>query len=138
MKILAISDLHEEFAYFQRFSEAVKNTNVEAIVFTGNILHAEARRAEWERAHAEHRAPDMNQPEVAREHGKDVQSINWFFKNLIIKTYEPHFALCSRRDGQKGKLVIANTLVVCPGQLRQGDYAVLDTNARKVEFGNLR
>ncbi|GIX46772.1 MAG: hypothetical protein KatS3mg131_0983 [Candidatus Tectimicrobiota bacterium] len=56
----------------------------------------------------------------------------------LIKTYDPRFAFCSRQGGQKGRLLVGNTLVVCPGQLRQGDYAILDTRERRVAFGDLR
>lgn len=254
MKILAISNLLEEFAYLDRLPEVVKNANIEAVVFTGDILRAEARRMEWERAHAEQRPPTMNQPEVARERHDDAQSMIRFFKILnrldvpvfvvpgkndaperfflqaafnteivspqihivhrsfaplgrnyivagfggeiteetreneffllypgweaefslaflrhleqakillfhtppaekfedeneqaghemvshIMKTYAPQYAICSRSTGQKGKLLIGPTLVVCPGQLSQGDYAILDTREREVAYGNLR
>ncbi len=57
MKILAISNLLEEFAYLDRLPEVVKNANIEAVVFTGDILRAEARRMEWEWAHAKQRPP---------------------------------------------------------------------------------
>ncbi|MGH7455405.1 MAG: metallophosphoesterase [bacterium] len=250
MKILAVSDLHEDFAFLDRLPELTK---IEAVVFTGNVLRAEARRIEWERAHAEHRAPSMTRAEVARERDDDAQSVSRFLKTLnvmgvpvflvpgkndaperfflqaafnteivapniytvhrsfaplgsnyvvagfggeitederdnefflrypgweaeftleflrhlkqekillfhtapaekfegseatghkmvshIIKTYDPQFAVCARQDGQRGKMMLANTLVVCPGQLRLGNYAVLDTKERSVAFGNLR
>ncbi len=254
MKILAISDVHEEFAYLDRLPDVVKGAGVEAVVFTGNILRAEARRAEWERARAEQRQPDLNQPEVARERDDDAQSINRFFGFLnalgvpvyivpgkndaperfflqaafnteivaphvymvhrsfaplggnvvvagfggeithderehefflrypgweaefsldflrhldqekillfhtpptdklkgeegdigheivghIIKTYDPRFAVASRQSGRKGKLVVGNTMVVCPGRLSEGYYAILDTREREVMFGDLR
>jgi len=254
MNILAISDLHEEFTYLERLPEVVRNAAVGAVMFTGNILRAEARRAEWERAHAERRSPRINHPEVARERDDDAQSLNRFFRSLnalgvpvflvpgkhdaperfflqaafntemaephihlvhrsfarldgsyvvagfggeitaqtrehefflmypgweaefaldflhhleqerillfhtapaerlenqegdtghqmvshIINTYRPHFAICARTEDQRGKLLIGTTLVVCPGQLRQGDYALLDTKQRQVSFGDLR
>ncbi len=252
--LLALSDLHERFDYLERLPEVVKNANVEGVVFTGNILRAEAREAEWRRAQEEGRAPDLGHPDVARERSDDAESLARFFRTLrelkvpvylipgrndaperfflqaafnsevvaaniymvhrsfapwrrnfvvagfggeithgerehealllypgweaqfsldfvrhldqdkillfhtppvdkfeepgghpghdavshIIKTYEPKFAICSRAGGPKGKMMVGTTLVVCPGQLSEGEYALLDTDEREVAFGNLR
>ncbi|HWP46948.1 MAG TPA: hypothetical protein VNM22_07270 [Candidatus Limnocylindrales bacterium] len=254
MRILAINELLEEFRFVDRLLEVVKETPIDAVVFTGNILRAEARNAEWQRALAEHRTPSLNQPEVVRERENDAQSLNRFFKLLsslgvpaylvpgrndapewfflqaafnseivaakvynvhrsfaplsgswivagyggeitkgerdhefflrypgweaefsldflrhldqnkvllfytppvepyegqvqsgghemvshIIKTYTPHFVFCTPPGGHRGKLVLANTLIVFPGRLSEGEYAVLDTKERDVAFGNLR
>ncbi len=254
MKILAIGDLQEEFGYLDRLPEVVRGARAEAVVFTGNILRAEARQAEWQRAQAEHRLPHLNQPEILKERDNDARSMNRFFSmlgrlgipvflvpgkndaperfflqaafntevvaphiytvhrsfaplggtyvvagfggeitdhrredecllmypqweaqfaldflrhleqekillfhtapeekgegtspheghqmvNHLIKTYDPQFALCAHKNGAKGKTRVGNTLVVYPGRLSQGDYALLDTKEREVEFGNLR
>ncbi len=55
----------------------------------------------------------------------------------IIKTYRPRFAFCgSALDGQ-GTAEIGSTLVINPGPLRDGHYAILDTHTRQVTFGRL-
>ncbi|MCX8071337.1 MAG: metallophosphoesterase [Candidatus Binatia bacterium] len=254
MKLLAIGDLREEFAYLDRLSEVVKNARVHAVLFTGNVLRAEARQAEWERAKAEGRLPRLDQPEVVRERRDDAESITRFFGQLdrlgvpvffvpgrndaperfflqaafnsevvdkhihlvhrsfaplgrgyvvagfggevtgnerdhefflmypgweaqfsldflrhleqvkifvghtapatpfegehkangheaishILKTYNPYLAVCSRPDGAKGKATVGSTLVVSPGQLANGDYAIIDVEEKSVSFGDLR
>ncbi|GIW45999.1 MAG: hypothetical protein KatS3mg077_3281 [Candidatus Binatia bacterium] len=254
MKVLAIADLREEFRYLDRLEEVVKNTRAKAVLFSGNVLRAEARQAEWERAKAEGRLPLLDQPEVVRERRDDAESIMKFFRSLdrlgvpvflvpgrndaperfflqaafnseiveknihmvhrsfaplgrgfvvagfggevtsndrdhefflrypgweaefsldflrhleqvkillthtapaaplegehkangheaishILKTYSPHLAVCSRPDGQKGKVVIGTTLVVSPGHLANGDYAIVDVEDKEVSFGDLR
>ncbi|GBD25391.1 hypothetical protein HRbin30_00710 [bacterium HR30] len=254
MKVLAIGDLREEFAYLDRLSEVVKNARVQAVLFSGNVLRAEARQAEWERAKAEGRMPRLDQPEVVRERRDDAESMARFFRSLdqlgvpvfvvpgrndaperfflqaafnsevveksihmvhrsfaplgrgfvvagfggevtvnerdheffllypgweaqfsldflrhleqvklfiahtaptaplegghqangheaishILKTYNPHLAVCSRPRGEKGKVVVGNTLVVSPGHLSNGDYAIIDVEEKSVSFGDLR
>lgn len=252
MKLLALSDLHEEFAYLDRLGDVVRNARVEGVLFCGNVLRAEARQAEWQRAHAEGRGPRADLPEVQKERSDDAQSITRFFRALnqlgvpvflvpgrndaperfflqaafnseivephihlvhrsfaplgagyvvvgfggeitsnerenefflrypsweaefaldfmrhleqekillthtppaenaemakdgrgavshIIKTYAPQFAVAARASGEKGKITVANTVVVFPGRLANGDYAILDTKERSVAFGNLR
>ncbi len=55
----------------------------------------------------------------------------------LIKAYRPRFAFCgSAVDGQ-GSVKIGTTLVVNPGALRDGHYALLDTHAEAVTFGQL-
>ncbi|GAB4230120.1 MAG: hypothetical protein Kow00109_01690 [Acidobacteriota bacterium] len=56
----------------------------------------------------------------------------------LIKSFDPRIAVCSRPSGRRGKQLIADTLVVYPGRLAEGEYAVIDTKSRTVEFGNLR
>lgn len=254
MKLLAVADALEVFDYADRLGEVVKEAGVEAVLFTGNILKAEARLAEWERARKEGRDPDPDRPEIAQERSGDSRSFARFFRMLndlrvpcfvvpgkndaperfflqaafsaeivnrnvymvhrsfapvarnfvvagfggeitdgarehtlllmypgweaqfsldfvrhldqekillfhtppeeefedgeagrgheivsqIIKTYRPRFVACSRSGGQKGRLWVGDTLVVCPGRLAQGEYAVVDIAERKVWFGNLR
>lgn len=254
MKVLAIGDLREEFAYLDRLAEVVKNTRVQAALFTGNILRAEARQAEWERAKAEGRLPQLDQPDVVRERRDDAESVTRFFHSLdrlgvpvfivpgrndaperfflqaafnsevveknihtvhrsfaplgrgfvvagfggevtaqerdhefflmypgweaqfsldflrhleqvkifvahtspatpfegehksngheaishILKTYSPHLAVCSRPHGEKGKVIVGTTLVVSPGHLCKGDYAIIDVEEKRVSFGDLR
>jgi Icc-related predicted phosphoesterase len=253
MKILAVSDLFEEFAFVDRLPEVIRGAGVDAVVFTGNILRADQREAEWRRALAEGRPPRAEQPEVARERDNDAQSLNRFFRLLsslgvpaclvpgrtdaperlflqaacnaeivaarvynvhrsfaplgsnwivagfggeiteeerdhtfflrypgweaqfsleflrhldqdrilllhtppadelegrptgghqivshILKTYSPAFAFCASPASRRGKLTLGNTLVVFPGRLADGDYAILDTRERTVAFGDLR
>ncbi len=56
----------------------------------------------------------------------------------ILKTYSPRIAFCASPGGRRGKLTLGNTLVVFPGRLAEGDYAIVDTKERMVAFGDLR
>lgn len=254
MKLLVIGDLLEEFRFMDQLPEVVRSAGVEGVLFTGNILRAEAREAEWRRALAERRPPRLDLPGLLKERENDAESLHRFFKAMaalgvpvclvpgrndapermllqaafnaevvaaniytvhrsfaplgrnwivagfggeitaderdhqfflrypgweaqvsleflrhvdqekillfhtppverfedqvepaghqavshIIKTYAPHFAVCGRVNGRPGKLMLASTLVVCPGRLSEGEYTILDTTERKVAFGNLR
>jgi Icc-related predicted phosphoesterase len=254
MKVLAISDLREEFSYLDRLPEVVRNVQARGVLFCGNILRADARQAEWERAKSEGRKPLLDNPEVVRERRDDAESVSRFFRALdqlgvpvfvvpgrndaperfflqaafnsevvephihvvhrsfaplgrgfvvagfggeitanerdhefflqypgweaqfsldflrhleqvkillthtapatplegstqangheaishILKTYNPLVAVCSHLGGQKGKAVVGKTLVVSPGHLANGDYAVIDLEEKTVSFGDLR
>ncbi len=55
----------------------------------------------------------------------------------VIKTYHPKYAFVgAARDGQ-GTTRIGTTLVVNPGWLKDGRYAILDTRTNGVIFGQL-
>ena len=254
MKLFIIGDLLEQFQFIETLPEVLREAGIDAVLFSGNILRAEAREAEWRRAVAERRAPRPDLPGLQKQRDDDARSLHRFFKTLsglgvpaclvpgrndsperlfvqavfnaevvaanvhsvhrsfaplggnwvvaglggeitagerdhefflrypgweaqfaleflrhleqdkillfhtapverfedqtdavghemvshLIKTYAPHFAICGRPGGRQSKLTIASTLVVCPGTLSNGDYAVLDTRQRKVAFGNLR
>lgn len=252
MRLLALSDLQEEFAYLDRLPDLVRNARIEGALFCGNVLRAEARNAEREKARGEGRAPRIDLPEIQKARSDDAQSVIRFFRALnqlgtpvflvpgrndaperfflqaafnseivephihlvhrsfaplgagyvvvgfggeitaneretelflrypaweaefaldfmrhleqdkillthmpptenaetpppgagavshMIKTYAPQFAVASRPNGEKGKSTVANTIVLFPGRLANGDYAILDTKERSVEFGNLR
>ncbi len=254
MKLLALSELKEQFQYLDRLKEVVRNTRVEGVLFCGNVLRGEARLSEWQSALAEGRPPRTTTPAIEKERSDDAESITRFFRVLnelevpvfvvpgrndaperfflqaalnseivephihvvhrsfaplgaayvvvgfggeitgderenelflrfpsweaefgldfmrhldqqkillthtapaenseearssagraaiahIMKTFGPQFAVCSRPTGEKGKILVANTVVVFPGELARGDYALLDTKERAVSFGNLR
>ncbi len=78
-----------------------------------------------------HNAPEEQFDDAAPAKGHQAIS-------QMIKNYSPRFAVCCRGGGPKGKLVLGSTLVVCPGPLSDGYYAVLDILERKAVFGDLR
>lgn len=82
MQVLVLSDWLENRQYLERLPEVVQGTRAEAILFTGNILKAEARAAEWERALKEGRDPDPDRPEIQQEHSDDAESLAQFFRVL--------------------------------------------------------
>jgi Icc-related predicted phosphoesterase len=53
----------------------------------------------------------------------------------LIKTYNPRLALVGGAEPAQEDL--ARTLVVCPGRLDNGHYAVVDLGARSVEAATL-
>jgi Icc-related predicted phosphoesterase len=253
MKLLALSELREAFDYIDCLPEVIRVAGVDAVLFAGSILQAEARQAEWERAMREQHLPDRARP-VVEERKNDAESLMTFFRRLntigvpvyvipgrndaperffmqavfnseivtphiymvhrsfaplggrymvagfggeitaeardhefflrypgweaifsldflrhldspkilifytapaekaeepadqsgpaavahIIKTYDPHFVVCAGVGERKEKVRLGNTLVVYPGSLAAGDYAVIDTREKVVTFGNLR
>ncbi len=55
----------------------------------------------------------------------------------LIKTYRPRYAVVGMaRDGQ-GTTTIGTTLVINPGPLSEGHYAILDTHTDRVAFDRL-
>ncbi len=58
--------------------------------------------------------------------------------NTLIKAYHPHFVFCGEALDGQGKATIGSTLVVNPGPLAEGYYAILDTREKKVYFGDVR
>ena len=97
MKLLAIGNLDEEFAHLERLPEVVKSLNIEAILFTGNILQAEARQQEWRRARQENRAPDLHRPEILEERENDAASFKRFFRTLS-QLNRPVFIVPGKHD----------------------------------------
>jgi Icc-related predicted phosphoesterase len=53
----------------------------------------------------------------------------------LIKTYNPRFAIVAGEEPAQEEL--ANTVVVCPGRLDRGSYALIDLRARSVEAATL-
>lgn len=82
MRVLAIGDVDEESADLAGLSEVVDNAGADAVVFTGNLLKAEARRAELEAACGEDRCPDWEADAVTEERENDAESANRFFQAL--------------------------------------------------------
>jgi Icc-related predicted phosphoesterase len=58
--------------------------------------------------------------------------------NTLIKMYHPKVVFCGHALDGQGKTIIGTSLVVNPGPLSQGYYALVDTKEEKVYFGNVR
>lgn len=254
MKILALSDMRGHADYVPKLVELGRNVRPDMVVFTGNVLRAEARVAEWEKAKAENRQPDRHAPAVRTEEEQDAQLYELLFDTLgqlqvpvavipgvldspkgrylraalhheaifphfrsvhgsfviapersylvagfgglvtehdnedyfmyisprweaeyylkflnemeqerillfhtpptgidgrleekgspivneLIKTYRPRFVFCGGSLDVQTKQVIGDAIVILPGGLDRGNYGLLDTKERRVEFGNLR
>jgi len=54
--------------------------------------------------------------------------------NELIEEFRPGFVFCGHAHNAQGSEVIAGTLVVNPGALNLGYYAVVDTESRKVDL----
>ncbi len=57
--------------------------------------------------------------------------------NSLIKMYRPHFVFCGGSPDVRKKDHLGDSLVILPGGLVHGHYALLDTRSREVEFGHL-
>ncbi len=81
------------------------------------VFHTPPRRANLDRDHGEH--------------------VGQHVVEELIKTYRPRYAVVgTARDGQ-GTAMIGTTLVINPGPLYKGHYAVLDTHTDDVVFQRL-
>ena len=65
-----------------------------------------------------------------RERGSDVVE-------EIIDTVRPSHVFCGVVDGLQGEKIVGTALVVCPGEMKHGNYAVVDTASNKVQFKKL-
>jgi Icc-related predicted phosphoesterase len=52
----------------------------------------------------------------------------------MIGTYRPRAMICG---GEQMNEMIGRTMVVAPGSLQEGQYAIIDVNDREVQFGDL-
>lgn len=57
--------------------------------------------------------------------------------NELINTYQPELVVCGHAHDAQGQERISNSLVVNPGALKNGNYAVVDLEAMEAEFGRL-
>lgn len=57
--------------------------------------------------------------------------------NDLIKTYRPKIAFCGHAHRCQAQAFIGDTLIVNPGALKLGNYAVVDAVSRKAEFFTL-
>lgn len=58
--------------------------------------------------------------------------------NALIMAYHPKIVFCGHALDGQGTTMIGDSLVVNPGPLAEGYYAILDTQEKKVYFGNVR
>lgn len=57
--------------------------------------------------------------------------------NALIKAYQPAIVCCGHARNGQGKTVLNNSLVVNPGPLAEGYYAVIDTREKQVYFDHV-
>lgn len=55
----------------------------------------------------------------------------------IISTVRPSHAFCGATDGLQAEKTVGTTFVVCPGALSEGNYAIVDSLTKRVEFKRL-
>jgi Icc-related predicted phosphoesterase len=58
--------------------------------------------------------------------------------NTLIKAYHPKLVVCGHALDGQGKAWIGSSLVVNPGPLAEGYYALIDLRDEKVYFGDVR
>jgi len=57
--------------------------------------------------------------------------------NDLIQTHQPKWVFCGHAHGARGKEIIGDSIVVNPGSLKNGFYALVDTDKEKVELKTL-
>lgn len=57
--------------------------------------------------------------------------------NDLIRTYHPKWVFCGHAHGARGKEIIGSSIIVNPGSLKNGFYALVDTDEEKVELKTL-
>lgn len=57
--------------------------------------------------------------------------------NDLIQKYRPKWVFCGHAHGARGKETIGDSIVVNPGALKNGFYALVDTDKEKVELKTL-
>jgi Icc-related predicted phosphoesterase len=57
--------------------------------------------------------------------------------NDLIEKYKPHWVFCGHAHGARGKENIGDSIVVNPGALKNGFYALVDTDKEKAELKTL-
>jgi Icc-related predicted phosphoesterase len=57
--------------------------------------------------------------------------------NDIIRAYQPWLAFCGHAHKSQGQETIDKSVVVNPGSLKAGNYALVDSQTRQVQFHNL-
>jgi Icc-related predicted phosphoesterase len=57
--------------------------------------------------------------------------------NDLIEKYKPTWVFCGHAHGARGKEIIGDSIVVNPGALKNGFYALVDTDKEKVELKTL-
>jgi Icc-related predicted phosphoesterase len=77
-------------------------------------------------------------PQAEKVDLEDNRHVGHPIVNTLIKTFAPTFAFCGHALDGRGQKIIGDTLVINPGPMALGDYAVLDTRMHDVFFGNLR
>jgi len=55
----------------------------------------------------------------------------------MIDTVRPSHVFCGAVDDLQGEKTVGTALVVCPGEMKKGHYAVVDSISNKVIFGKL-
>ncbi len=55
----------------------------------------------------------------------------------LIERCKPHWVFCGHAHGARGKEIIGDTIVVNPGALKNGFYALVDTDKKTVELKTL-
>jgi Icc-related predicted phosphoesterase len=57
--------------------------------------------------------------------------------NDLIQPYRPKWVFCGHAHGARGKEIIGDTIIVNPGSLKNGFYALVNTDKEKVELKTL-
>lgn len=57
--------------------------------------------------------------------------------NDLIQRYRPNWVFCGHAHGARGKEIIGDSIIVNPGALKNGFYALVDTDKEEVELKTL-
>jgi len=114
MRILALSDFHGKEEIWIDFFEAVKKTDFDLVVFTGDILKWRIKCTEWAEAKKEKRIPDKNKLAIKEEIEENTNNY-WKFYLQIARLNKPIFLIPGNVDSPMSQyLKIATEAVKNP------------------------
>lgn len=99
----------------------------------------------WEAEYGLNFLSDISSPKILLSHTPPVGTLDLDdgkhkgcqAVNDLIQTYQSKWVFCGHAHGARGKEVIGDSVVVNPGSLKNGFYALVDTDKEKVELKTL-
>ncbi len=82
MRILVLGDILGDFSQWNQLPELIQFHQIDALVFTGNLMDAHIRRQEWERAASEGGLPNPRAPAVEQARREAIQALSAFLRSL--------------------------------------------------------
>ncbi len=99
----------------------------------------------WEVEHCVSFLPDFRERKILLFHTPPVGTLDLDkgnhkgsrVVNEIMERYKPWLAFCGHAHNSRGKEKMSETVAINPGSLKAGNYALVDSETREVEFRNV-